>query len=127
MFVDIKNIVKYDTVKVGVYQNEASILNEDPIAKYSIIIDKTLLNNQIEISDFGGLNFYLQDNIFLSIEVRMFQKNKKEIPTVLTFFQNEESIIYIKIKEGFLNKNPMQHFKDNFNAYPKLAYKIIYD
>lgn len=125
LYFKIDGLSESDTLLFGIYQNEAAILQETPVAIKKITIVKPENDDTYGIDDFGDLDCQSYDNIFVSIEVIRFGNNQKS-PRILTGFQKKESVIYIKGNKNIIDKIPMEHYKLYFKAYPQLSYLIKY-
>jgi hypothetical protein len=122
LYFKVDGLSESDTLFFGIYQTEAAILQETPVATKTILIDKPVKDG---IDDFGDLDCQSNDNIFVSIEVTRFG-NSKNPPKILTRFQEKETVIYVKGPNNIINKHPMEHYKQYFKAYPQLSYLIKY-
>jgi hypothetical protein len=125
LYFKIDGLSESDTLLFGIYQNEAAILQETPVATRKITIVKPIKDDTYGIDDFGDLDCQSNDNIFISIEVIRFD-NSKSPPRILTGFQEKETVIFIKGNNNIIDKYPMDHYKQYFKAYPQVAYLIKY-
>jgi hypothetical protein len=126
LFFKIKNLSISDTLHIGVYNSEAAILNRNPIGTRTVVINKQNIKNSLGIDEFGNTDLSTEGKIFVSLNIKRFNKLSTSIPSVLTGLQNDETQLYTLDKINIIDKFPMDYFKKNHNAYPELLYLIKY-